>query len=137
MKVTTAGRNAACQGLVSLFDAGSGSGYIEIRTGVGPASAESAATGTVLATVVLDDPAFDTAGTTGAGIAVAGPIPVVQGVANGDAGWFRAYDSAGNEIEDGTCSVAGGGGELELNTVTISIGVDVAVTAWTINLPES
>jgi hypothetical protein len=137
VKIPTATRNAACQALVSLFNAGAGPGYLEIRTGAGPAGPNDAANGTLLATVVLADPAFDTAGTTGAGIAVAGSIAVVQGVGNGDAGWFRAYDSNGTAVEDGTCSAAGGGGELELNTVTISVGVDVAVTGWSINMPES
>jgi hypothetical protein len=120
-----------------LLDAGSGPGYLEIRTGSGPATPNDAANGTLLATVVLADPSFDTAGTTGAGIAVADSIAVVQGVGNGDAGWFRAYDSDDNAVEDGTCSASGDGGELELNTVTISVGVDVAVTGWSIVMPES
>lgn len=137
MKLPTGTRNAACQALVSRFDAGSGPGYIEVRTGSGPATANDAATGTLLATIVLGDPAFDTAGTTAAGVAVANTIAVVQGVANGDAGWFRSYDSAGNTVEDGTCSVSGGAGELQLNTVTISVGVDIAVTNWSITLPAS
>lgn len=137
MELPTTTRNAVCQALVDLFDAGSGPGYIEIRTGSGPATPNDAANGTLLATLVLADPAFDTAGTAGAGIATADTIPVVQGVAAGSAGWFRAYDSDDNPVEDGTVSVTGGGGEMELNTVTISIGVDVAVTAWTITMPES
>lgn len=137
MKIATATRNAACQALVSLIDAGSGPGYIEIRTGSGPATPDTAVNGTLLATVVLPDPSFDSAGTTGAGIAVANPIDVVQGTGNGDAGYFRAFDSDDNPIEDGTISASGMGGELELNTVTISIGVDVAVTAWSIVSPES
>jgi len=137
MKLATASRNAACQALVSRLDAAAGPGYIEIRTGAGPSGPNAAANGTLLATLPLSDPAFDTAGTTGAGIAVADTIDVVQGIANGDAGWFRAYDGDDNFVEDGTVSVSGGGGELELNTVTVSIGVDVAVTAWSIVMPES
>ena len=137
MKITTASRNACADALVDRFDAGAGPGYIEIRTGSGPVGPNASATGTVLATIPLGDPAFDAAGTAGAGIATANTIDVVQGVANGDAGWFRAYDSNALAVEDGTVSVSGGGGELQLNTVTISIGVDVAVTSWTITMPES
>jgi hypothetical protein len=136
MELATDTRNATCQALVNLFDAGTGPGTIEIRTGTAPGP-NAAATGTLLATLVMSDPAFDAAGTAGAGIATADTIAVVQGVANGTAGWFRAMDGDDVPVEDGSVSVTGGGGEMELNTVTISIGVDVAVTAWTITLPES
>lgn len=137
MKVTTLGRNAAGQAMVSLVDADASPGYMEIRSGTPPTSAQDAATGTVLATAVLAQPAFDAVGTTGPGIAVAEPIAVVSGVANGNATWFRVYDGADTKIWDGTCSAVGGGGEAELNTVAISIGVDVAVVSWSVNYPES
>lgn len=137
MKLNTATRNTVCQTLLNLFNAGSGPGYLQIRSGSGPATPNDVANGTLLATILLADPAFDTAGTTGAGVGVAHAIAVATGLANGDAGWFRAYDSNDVPVEDGTVSVTGGGGELELNTVTISVGVDVAVTAWSIVMPES
>lgn len=131
-RISTAARNAAVSGVVELLDAGSGPGYVEIREGGQPATGDTAATGGVLATVVLADPAF---AVVSAGVATADSIAVVSGTDDGDAGWFRAFDSDDNAVIDGNITISGAGGDMQLNTVTISIGVDFAVTSWTITMP--
>lgn len=131
-RISTASRNAAADAVTALLDAGSGPGYIELRTGTQPATGETAATGSVLATIEVGDPAFNAAVT---GVSTANAIAVASGSAPGTAEWFRAYDSAGNGVIDGAVTATGGGGEMQLNSTTISSGVDVAVTSWTITMP--
>lgn len=129
-RIPAASRNAAVDAVVDLLDAAVDPGYIEIRTGSQPASAGDAASGTLLATLVLGDPAF---GAATAGTATANAIATVQAVDDGDAGWFRAYDGDDNPVIDGAC---GEGEEMELNAYTFGTGNDVTVDSWTVNIPS-
>jgi len=135
-RLSTASRNAATNAVTALVDADVGAGSIQIRTGAQPASADNAATGTLLATLTLADPSF---GASAAGVATLDATPVLSttGVAAGTAGWFRMLDNSGDTVLDGSVTVTGGGGEMELNTTTISIGVTVEVTAGTLTTPAS
>ena len=132
-RLPTAARNAACDAVVDLVDAGTGAGTVEVRTGSQPASADNAATGTLLATFTLADPAFGTASSGTA--ALAGAPRSTTGVADGTAGWFRMKDSTGATVMDGSVTVTGGGGQLELNTTTISTGVNVQITSGSVTMP--
>jgi hypothetical protein len=134
--LSTAARNAATNAVVVLPDADVGAGSIQIRTGAQPASADNAATGTLLATLTLADPSF---GASAAGVSTLDATPVLSttGVAAGTAGWFRMLDNSGDTVLDGAVTATGGGGELELNTTTISIGVTVEITAGTLTTPAS
>ena len=135
-RLATAARNAATNAVVGLVDADVGAGTIQIRTGAQPASANDPATGTLLATLTLADPSFAAAV---AGVATLDATPVLSttGVAAGTAGWFRMLDNSGDTVLDGAVTVTAGGGEMELNTTTISIGVVVEVTAGTLTTPAS
>jgi hypothetical protein len=133
--ISTAARNAAADGIAGLADAGAGPGYIEIRTGTQPANPGTAASGTLLATFTLGDPAFGGADT---GVTTIDGLPLTTtGVADNTAGYFRLYDSDDTAIMDGSVTAEGGGGQIELNTLTISTGVDVNLTAGTITMPAS
>ncbi|PZG18977.1 hypothetical protein C1I95_12420 [Micromonospora craterilacus] len=134
IRLPAAVRSAACDAIVDLLDAGSGPGTIEIRTGSQPASAGDSATGTLLAVFTLADPAF---GAAAAGVAALGvdPAPETVGVAAGTAGWWRAKDSTGGTVMDGSATVTGGGGDLTLNTVTVSIGLVLRLTGGTVTMP--
>ncbi|WP_433252876.1 hypothetical protein ACQPYK_08590 [Streptosporangium sp. CA-135522] len=133
IRLPTTVRNIAVDAVVDLLDAGSGAATIEVRTGSQPASADSAATGTLLATFTLADPAF---GAASSGTAtLAGTPRSTTGAAAGSAGWFRAKDSSGTTVFDGSITATGGGGDLELNTVTISVGVTVNLTGGTVTMP--
>lgn len=135
-RLPTASRNATTNAVTALVDADVGAGTIQIRTGAQPASANDAASGTLLATITLADPAW---GASVAGVSTLDATPVLSttGVAAGTAGWFRMLDNSGDTIADGAVTVTGGGGELELNTTTISIGVTVEITAGTLTTPAS
>lgn len=135
-RLSTAARNAATNAVAALPDADVGAGSIQIRTGAQPATANDPATGTLLATLTLADPSF---GAAALGVATldATPVLTTTGVAAGTAGWFRMLDNSGDTVLDGAVTVTGGGGEMELNTTTISIGVTVEVTAGTLTTPAS
>lgn len=132
-RLPTATRNAACDAVVDLFDAGSGAATLKIYSGSQPATANDAASGTLLATVTLGDPAF---GAASAGVATLAGTPLSgTGVAAGTAGWARLADSTGATVLDGSVTATGGGGQVELATTTISVGVTVQITSGTVTMP--
>jgi len=134
IRLPTASRNAAVSAVANLVDADVGAGTIQIRTGAQPATGNDAASGTLLATVTLADPAWS--GPV-AGVMTLDTTPVLSttGVAAGTAGWFRMLDNSGDSILDGSVTGTAGGGDLELNTTTISIGLTVEITAGTLTMP--
>ena len=134
ISLATTARTAMCDALVDLLDAGPAAGTLQIRTGTKPANPNTAATGTLLATVTLVDPAF---GAAAAGVATLADPGAVTAVADGTAGWFRALDSTGAAVMDGTVTATGGGGDLTLATVTITTGLSVDITGGTITVPAA
>lgn len=135
INLSTATQNAIANAVVALMDADVGAASIQLRTGASP-GANNAATGTLLATLAFNDPSFAAAVL---GVATMDNTPVLSttGVAAGTAGYFRITDNSGDVIFDGTITVAGGGGDLEMNTTTISVGLTVEITAGTITEPAS
>lgn len=130
--LAAATRNAACDAIVDRVDLGTGAGVIEIRSGTRPANADTTATGTLLATVTLIDPAF---GAATAGVAtLTDPAPVTA-VGAGTATWFRMLDSSAATVLDGTVTATGGGGDLTLATTTLSVGLSVDVTGGSLTMP--
>lgn len=121
-------RTAAISPVNDLLNAGTGPGEIRLYSGSQPASAESAATGTLLATFTLNDPA----GTVAAGVLTLDVDPGISttAVATGTAGWFRATDSAGTTVFDGSAGTSGA--DLILNTTAISSGGTVSITSGTL-----
>lgn len=132
-RIATSARNAAADAVVDLLDAGSGAGYIEIRTGTQPATPATSASGTLLATLTLSDPAF---GAASSGTATASAITGDSSAdATGTAGWFRAYDSTGAAVIDGSVTATGGGGDMTLSSTSIVAGGTVDITSWTVTMP--
>lgn len=135
-RIANAAAAAAADAVVDLIDAGSGAGYIEIRTGSQPASVGVAATGTLLATLPMSDPAFGSATTASPAVATANSITSdTSADATGTAGWFRAYDSDDTALIDGDITATGGGGDMELDSTSVTSGGTVSVTAWTVSMP--
>jgi hypothetical protein len=134
IRLPTASRNAAVAAVANLVDADVGAGTIQIRTGAQPATGNDAASGTLLATVTLADPAWS-GPVVGVMTLDTTPVLSTTGVAAGTAGWFRMLDNSGDSILDGSVTGTGGGGDLELNTTTISIGLTVDITAGTLTMP--
>lgn len=135
VRLSTAARNAVANAVVDLADAGAGAGVIEVRTGAQPASADDSASGTLLVTFTLADPAFGSAAT---GTASGASLPRSgTAVGAGTAGWARMLDSDGGKIVDLSVTADGGGGQVELNTTTIAVGLTVNLTAISFSCPAS
>lgn len=133
VRLATATVNAKADAAVDRLDGGPAAGTIKIYTGSQPASANDPVTGTLLATFTLADPAF---GSAAAGVATLAGTPLTtSAVAAGTAGWFRAADSTGASVFDGSVTATGGGGQIQLNTTTLSVGVDVELTSGTYTQP--
>jgi hypothetical protein len=134
LTLATTARTAMADALVDLLDAGAGAGKIEIRSGTRPANPNTTATGTLLATVTLIDPAF---GAASSGVATLSDPVAVSAVATATATWFRAMDSNNAAVFDGDVTATGGGGDLTLATTSITTGLSVDVTGGTVTMPVS
>lgn len=120
--LSTAARNAAANAVVDLVDAGSGAGKLVIMT-----------SGDVeVATLTFSDPAF---GNAVAGVCTAAAITSDADATGGTAALFKVTDSDDNEIFRGTVGTSGA--DLNLNTVSITAGATVAVSALTYTQPAS
>lgn len=127
-------RTAVVDAIVDLLD----SGEVEIRTG-SAADPDSAATGTILATISLAATAFNAAsdnGTTATATAQ-GTLEDTNAANGGTAGHFVAKQSGGNVLLTGTVTGTGGGGDMELNTTTIEAAGTVTITSWTVTCGQA
>ena len=130
LTVSTAAGNAQLDATLGLLDAGAAAGTIEVRTGSRPASPDSAATGTLLVSFTLSDPAFAAAASKSASL---NTVASATAVATGTAGYFRALDSNGVAVADGTVGTSGA--DLNLNTTSITSGGSVSITSGTVTVP--
>jgi hypothetical protein len=119
-------RNDRLDAITALLDAGAGAGLLRLYDGSRPATGGTATT--LLAELTLSDPAA---------IAAASGILTLSSItddasanAAGTATWFRLVDSDATFVADG--DVGTSGSDLNLNTTTVSIGVNVAVTSCVI-----
>src|SRR6187402_939084 len=101
--------------LGSLFDAGT----LEIRTGPQPADPNSAASGTLLCTITIPNPAFGspTAGV----ISKSGTWSATAG-ASGTAGYARFISSDTLKTMDAVVTMVPGGNDLLISNTEIVIG---------------
>jgi hypothetical protein len=131
------------------FAATFANGVIEIRSGTQPASADSAATGTLLGTVTLASGAF-TPGTATNGLTFAAAANGAVsksgtwsfvGIAAGTAGWFRLK---GNGVDEGGASttlprldgsIAVSGADMNLSNIAIAIGAPTTIDSFTWTQP--
>lgn len=132
-RLSAAARNAACNGVVDLLDAGT-TPVIEIYTGSQPADPDTAASGTLLARFNMNGTAAF--GSASAGVATLADTPIsTTGLAAGTAGYFRMLtQTSGTAVCDGTVGTSGS--NLNLNTTTISVGVTVEITSGTVTMPQ-
>lgn len=136
MKLGTSARDAACDAIVDLLDGGD----IEIRTGAAPADPQTAASGTLLATLTFGTPAFDDAGSSGGnsdGQATAETITSDSDAdASGNAGHARLKTSGGTAVIDCSAGDSGDSPELEFDNKSIVAGGVVAISSLTITVAE-
>lgn len=122
--LTTSARNAACDAVVDLADAGAGAAHLKIYT---------TGLGTLLANLTMSDPAF---GAAAAGVATASAISDDTSADNsGTAAAFKIEDSNTAEVLRG--SVGTSGQDINLNTTAITAGDTVSITSLTVTMPAS
>jgi hypothetical protein len=136
-RISTAAAIVGLDSMLALLNVGS-AGNIKIYVGTAPATLEIAATGLLLATCPLSATAF--LGAADATDKVTAAADTITGDTNasndGDAGYFRGEDGNGLEVIQGTVTANAGGGDMEIDNITITTGDTVNVTAWTVTLPE-
>lgn len=126
-------RNAQADAVTTRVDAGAAAGRLRIYTGSKPAGPDTAASGTLLADIALNDPAFGSASSGVATLDVTPEPTDASANATGTAGYARFTDSDGNGVLD--CSVGTSGAEVNLNTLSVVSGVIVTVTSCTYTVP--
>lgn len=126
---STGTRNASLDALETAIGA---SAVLKIRTGAVPASCAAADSGTVLATIAL--PSDWMAAASGGSKVKSGTWEDTNADATGTAGHFRLYASDGTTCHiQGSITGTGGGGDMELDNVSVAAGQTVSITAFTIN----
>lgn len=134
--------NVAAKALADAFDdqvnIGSTAAVIDIRTGAQPADPDTAATGTLLGTLTMSDPAFGAATDAApGGLITASAITNDSSAdATGTAGYFRirATGTGADDVADGECGTSGA--DLNWNTLSITAGSTLSITALTVTMPE-
>ena len=113
------------------LDAGSGPGTAKIYSGTMPATPESAATGTLLAELVLAKPCGVVAGKKLTFSAITQDLEANN---TGYAGYVRLADSDGNVIIDGDVTSTGGTGVLKLNVTLITAMGPVFINSFELSI---
>lgn len=134
------------------FKTATANGRLELRSGPPPASADAAATGTLLATITIGgdsvtpgsdtayDLNFDTATTTTIVKAAAEAWSGV-GVAAGQIGHYRYKGNAADDDSAGTTkiridgTVAVSGADLNMPQITVAIGTPISISSFSFTLP--
>jgi hypothetical protein len=117
--------------LLDGIDAVFNSGVLEIRSGSQPSSANDAATGTLLATETVPADAFAAAASRSKGKNGTWQTTGEAGAGAGtNAGWFRLKNSGDTRRIDGSVTATGGGGQMELDNISIASGQTVTITAF-------
>jgi hypothetical protein len=132
-RLSTALRNA---GLDAMFGTAQNLGKIRVYDGTQPAGPDTAiTTQTLLAELTFNATAWAAASS---GSKAANAITGAAAIASGTATWFRITNAAGSTAyADGTVGATGSTSNLELPTTTITAGVTVNVTSFTLTIPAS
>lgn len=134
IRLATATRNALANAFVTQADSGTGAATVKIYTGTQPASANDAASGTLLVTFTLSDPSFGAAAA--GGVTLSGTPKSASAAATGTAGWFRLETSTPGTVIDGSVTATGGGGDMTVDNTSITSGQTVNLTGGTVTMPS-
>lgn len=128
LQLSVAARNARLDAIETAVGT---SPILEIRTGAAPANCAAANSGTVLATMTL--PSDWMAAASSGSKAKAGTWQDASADATGTAAHFRLFASDGTTCHlQGTVTITGGGGDMELDNTSIATGQTVTVTTFSL-----
>ena len=133
-----------CDAGVDACDAGSNAALLRIYTGSAPTNVDAAASGTLLGTLVLSDPAFGAAAdqNPSAQAAASAVTSDTSADATGVAGYYRVWTSNDgstplNAVMQGSAGEAADTTNMTLDDKNIVIGGTIAVSAFTFDVNES
>jgi hypothetical protein len=132
-----ASQDAACDAVVDRTDLGTAEteGKIRVYSGSQPTSANDAPTGTLLAEVDLDNPAFGDSGAVTDGVASLLGVPLsAAGITDGVAGWFRIVNRDLATVVDGEVGTTDA--EMIVNTTSVGTGVTFEILSLTVTMPS-
>lgn len=128
VQLSTAVRNARLDSIESTIGA---SGVLKIRTGAQPATCATADSGTVIATINL--PTDWMAAASGGSKAKSGTWDDISADNSGTAAHFRVYAFDGVTCGlQGNVTSIGGGGDMEIDNVSVVAGQYITVTGFTL-----
>jgi hypothetical protein len=164
LKLSTGVRNAILNGTGGYASTGGfkqlfEDGVLDIYSGVGPANADAVETGSLLVRITVASGACGSGGTGGGtsgtgvgstglnfGTAANGSLSKNAdvwsgvGLANGEAGWWRFYDTRvcqganGTAVRmDGVCGVSGA--DLNMSDLTVALSATITIDSFSITLP--
>lgn len=137
-RISNAAAKAACDAIVDLLDLNSPPATCKLYTGTQATDPDTAVGAqTLLGTLTFSNPAFGAAADANpGGRATASAITSDSSAdATGTATWFRTAQGGGTAVMDG--SVGTSSADMILNTVSIVSGAEIAVTSWTVTMPET
>lgn len=137
VRISLAVRNAALNGgsFAEIVDGESGNATLELYTGSVHASFGTSPSGTKLATLTMDRPSFDDAAS---GSMSANPVQSdISANATGTIGCFVLRDPTGAIHADGSVTATGGGGDVQFDSVSVTAGDTVAISALLVSIPQS
>lgn len=127
--------DTGCTAAMNGFGAALNSGTMKIYTGAQPA-VDVAVTGTLLVTLTFGAAAFAAATASGSGGSMsANAITSGTAVATGTAGYFALLSSTAVVIATG--SVGTSAADLNMSSLSISSGANVACSAFTVTMPQT
>lgn len=125
-RLAMAARNAEADAWAALLNGGSASFY----SGSQPASADSSATGTLIGTQTLANPAF---GSASSGTVTANPAAVGTVSTAGSPGYVRLKTSGGTTVADMSCATSGA--DATINKSSFSLGEAIVLIALSYTRP--
>jgi len=129
--LTAAARSVACDAIVGLLDAGDSAGRLIVTTVDG-------GTGTTLATITLNDPAFGAASSGVATADLTGGLSDTSADATGTAAGFALQSvNSGTPTTVISGDVGTSGTDIIIDNTSITSGQTVNLTALTVTVPAS
>jgi len=122
-------------GILDFLESDTGTAAVlKIKTGAQPATCATADSGTVLSSLTL--PSDWMAAASGGTKAKSGTWSDASADATGTAAHWRLYKSDGTTCQaQGNITVSGGGGDLTLDSVSVTAGQVISITAFTFTAP--
>lgn len=129
--------NATASALANAITTATGTaGKVVIYSGTEPATADTAITTQTVLVTFTQAAGQNMFGAASNGVITLANTPLTQAAAaTGTASFFRITTSAGTVVLQGTVGTSGA--QLNLNTVSITSGVNVTITSGTVTMPTT